>query len=239
MTRKVSIVGAAATALLLLTMAGSALAGAPGATPAESIPVALADGRVSVQGTLEYVDLEGGFYTVNGWGLIGDQKLFSSLAGQTVIVTGKEFTGVSTRMVKQVEVSMLGYDVAVSRSLPQGVTVAGKPVLFDQQPLVENGVLMVPLRAVVEAAGGSVTWDQASQTVNVTLPDRKAAFMIGESKAELNENGHMYLVRNLLPMQAAPVIRAGRTYVSADALTKILGLIERADFDANLDLTTL
>jgi hypothetical protein len=116
--------------------------------------VSLADGAVSVQGTMEYVDLEGGFYTVNGWGLIGDQKLFSSLSGKTVIVKGKEFTGISTRMVKQVEVSMLGYDVAGARSLPQAVTVAGKPVVFDQQPVVENGVLMVPLRAVVEAAGG-------------------------------------------------------------------------------------
>lgn len=200
-------------------------------------PVEKADEKMVLEGKVEFKDLEGGFYAVDGIGLIGDDALFKSLLGQQVIVRGKEFTGISIRMVRQVEVESIARPLAAERALPEGVAVAGKKVGFDQAPVVTDGVLMMPVRAVAEAAGGTVAWNAKEQMVTVTLSDRVAHFWIGKGEAELNENGVMYFRQNLIAMKMAPVIQNGRTLISADALTMILGMVEQADADRSLDLT--
>lgn len=206
------------------------------AMAAETVPAA---GALHLDGVVEFSDLEGGFYQVGGWGLIGDEALFKRLVGQRVVIRGQEFTGMSVRMVRQVEVGTILQVMGPERPLPAGVTVGGKPAVFDQGPVVIGGVLMVPLRAVVETAGGTVQWRPLEQAVLVTLPDRTAQFVIGQTDAEMNQNGYRYLRRNLIGMNRAPVIRGDRTLISADALTAILGLGERPDGDAFLDLIPL
>lgn len=44
------------------------------------------------------------------------------------------------------------------------VLMNGDPLRFDQPPIIDNGRVMVPIRAIFEALGYSVTWDQATQT---------------------------------------------------------------------------
>lgn len=199
-------------------------------------PVADANGRLTLEGEVKFNDLEGGFYSVDGIGLMGDEKLFKALVGMRVLVRGTEFGGISIRMVRQVEVESISQTVATTRSLPEAVTFNGKPVTFDQKPVVIDGVLMLPLRAVAEAAGGKVEWDAKERAVIIAMPDRMAWFKIGEHEAEMNEKNVRYIQRNMIAMQKAPVIRGDRTLVSADAVTRILGLSERVDGDANLDL---
>ncbi|MDF2627241.1 MAG: hypothetical protein K0R39_1072 [Symbiobacteriaceae bacterium] len=237
MFTKRSVVTAATALSLLLTVAGTALAAEGEKEQLRATPAVQADGRISLEGTLEYSELEGGFYTVGGWGLMGgDDQTYKAMVGQKVLVTGKEFTGISFRMVPQIEVDVLGMDVSAAYSEPVSFTVLGKMLKLDQGAVVENGVLMLPLRGIVEAAGGSVEWDAKTQTVLVTMADRTAAFTIGEAKAEMNENGHYYLVRNMLPMAKAPLLRNGRTLISAEAVTTILGLTQRADLDGSIDI---
>lgn len=48
---------------------------------------------------------------------------------------------------------------------------------------------MVPLRHIVEAAGGSVTWHGESQTIVARLGRRTVHFQVGSDEAELNELG--------------------------------------------------
>lgn len=189
-----------------------------------------------LEGIVEFKDLEGGFYAVDGIGLIGDEQLFKSLVGQQVIVKGREFTGNSFRMVKQIEVATITQPLVAARTLPDGVNVAGKKVAFDQMPVLIDGVLMVPVRAVAEAAGATVGWDTRERMVTVTLSDRVAHFWIGKGEAEMNEFGVMYFRQNLIAMKKAPVIQNGRTLISADALTMILGMVEAADANKSLDL---
>jgi hypothetical protein len=238
MSMKRSLVAAATAMSLLLTVAGTALAeDVQKEPPVRATPAARADGSISLEGTLEYSELEGGFYTVGGWGLMGgEEQVYKAMVGQKVLVTGKEFTGISFRMVPQIEVDMVGMDVTAAYTEPVSFTVQGKMLKLDQGPVVQDGVLMLPLRAIVEASGGSVEWDEKTQTVLVTMSDRTAAFTIGEAKAEMNENGVYYLVRNMLPMTKAPMLRGGRTLISADAVTQILGLTQRADLDGTIDI---
>ncbi|MFZ5815974.1 MAG: copper amine oxidase N-terminal domain-containing protein [Bacillota bacterium] len=197
------------------------------------------DGEVTLEGKIEYTDLEGGFYTVNGWGLIGDEALFQGLAGKQVIVRGKEFTGVSIRQVKQVEVASLILPVPANHAQPTGITVNGNKLPAGQDAVVMDGVLMVPLRFVVEKAGGHVQWDPTERMVTATMPDRMAWFWVDQSEAEMNENNVRYITRNMISMTKAPVIIHGRTMISADALTRILGLYEIADTNTTLDLAPL
>jgi len=188
-------------------------------------------------GTLEYSDLEGGFYTVNGYGLIGtDVELLKGLLGTTVTVHGALFDGVSIYNTTMIEVDSVKPAVARTWELPNKVVVDGKDVQFDQQPVLVGGTLMVPLRFVVEAAGGTVTWMPVERAVNVRLNDRTATFVIGEDQAEMNQDGHYYLVRNMLKMEHAPVIEGDRTLISADALHTVLGLFQSVSDDSSSDL---
>ena len=37
-------------------------------------------------------------------------------------------------------------------------------------PIVQNGRTLLPIRAIIEALGGTVDWDQDTQTVTITMP---------------------------------------------------------------------
>lgn len=120
--------------------------------------------------------------------------------------------------------------------LPARITVLAKELQLDQAPVITDASLYVPLRAIVEAAGGTVKWDGVTQTVSVDLPDRTATFVIGQDEAEMNQRGVFYIQRNMIKMAAAVQLIGGRTMVPVDALWNIIGLEERADEDLSLDL---
>lgn len=127
-------------------------------------------------------------------------------------------------------------EVTAKHALPTQITVFGQTLKLDQQPVLQGESLLVPLRFIAEAAEGKVAWDGATQTITVTMPDRTATFVVGQDKAELNERGVYYFQRNMIQLAQPVTVIEGRTMISADALTKIFGLVERIDQDANLDL---
>jgi hypothetical protein len=63
-----------------------------------------------------------------------------------------------------------------------------------------------------------------------------AAFMVGQDEAEMNLRGVMYIRRNMIKMDQPVSIIGGRTMISADALSTILGMEERVDSDTSMDL---
>lgn len=129
-----------------------------------------------------------------------------------------------------------GTELKANLPLPAAVTVNGKPVTFDQGPVVVDGHLMLPLRAIIEGAGGKVTWDGATQTVMVRLGDRTAYVVIGNADAEMNQDNVRYIQRNMLHMAKAPVLTGGRTLVSADSLTTLFNFMQEAGDSGTLRL---
>ncbi len=100
------------------------------------------------------------------------------------------------------------------------IAFASKEIAFDQGPVVTpEGILLVPLRAVVEAAGGRVEWQAETRTVTATVAGRTALFTIGSPLAQFPPEAGQAAVE----MAGAPVIREGRTLVSLDALAGVLG----------------
>ncbi|HWI64294.1 MAG TPA: copper amine oxidase N-terminal domain-containing protein [Symbiobacteriaceae bacterium] len=126
--------------------------------------------------------------------------------------------------------------VDLPATVPASVLVNHKAVTFDQKPLLEAGTLMVPLRAVVEGAGGTVAWDGETMTVTARVGDRTAWFVIGAAEAEMVQDNVRYIKRNMIPMAKAPVLAGGRTLVAADALTNVLGLLAQPSAEGALNL---
>lgn len=70
-------------------------------------------------------------------------------------------------------------------------------------PTVVNGRTLVPLRAVAEAFGGNVSWDEARRSVTVGMDGGSMEFVIDSSVAYLNGTAAQ--------MDVAPIVLNGRT----------------------------
>lgn len=122
--------------------------------------------------------------------------------------------------------------------VPSAVTVNGRPVTFDQTPVVVDDVLMVPVRAIAEAAGAEVNWAGEIQMAHVLMPDRTILIRLGHLEAEMHEDGVTYVDRNRIAMTKMPVLVNGRMLVSADALSTIFGFQVQTGKDGTLELTS-
>lgn len=120
--------------------------------------------------------------------------------------------------------------------LPSGVTVNGKLLTFDQAPVMIDGMLFLPLRAIAEAAAGTVTWDDGLKLIHVRMPDRTIMLRLGQQAAEMNQDGVYYLTRNMIQMPKAPTVVGGRTMLSADVLATIFGFQVQAGENGSLSL---
>jgi len=47
------------------------------------------------------------------------------------------------------------------------VFLNGERIRFDQPPIIEDGRILVPIRAIAEAMGGTVEWDDATETATI------------------------------------------------------------------------
>src|SRR5450756_1965724 len=54
------------------------------------------------------------------------------------------------------------------------------------KPVIVEGRTLVPIRAIIEAFGGSVAWESSTRKVTVTLGQSSLGLWIGKSQASLN-----------------------------------------------------
>lgn len=66
------------------------------------------------------------------------------------------------------------------------VLINGVKQNFPQPALMKDGSTLVPMRAVFEALGATIKWDQATQTVTATKGDTTIMLMIGKPTAFVN-----------------------------------------------------
>lgn len=89
------------------------------------------------------------------------------------------------------------------------VTLNGKNVNFDQPPIIENGRTLVPVRAIFEALGASVEWQQETQTViakrdekSVSLTISSNVMKVGNKEVLLDVPAQIISNRTLVPARA-------------------------------------
>jgi len=66
------------------------------------------------------------------------------------------------------------------------VTINGKAQSFDAAPVNVNGTVLVPMRAIFEALGASLQWNDATQTVTATKGETVITLKIGANSATVN-----------------------------------------------------
>lgn len=94
--------------------------------------------------------------------------------------------------------------------------VNGAPVYSDVSPEVVGREVLLPLRAVAEALGAVVSYDEIGQTVYVNKYDLSVEIPIGKHTGM--KNGHTIL------LAAPPKIINSRTLITREALRNALGV---------------
>jgi len=64
--------------------------------------------------------------------------------------------------------------------------VNGVNNMLDSPPVIKNSRTLIPIRAVVEALGGTIGWDGTTKKVTVTLKDTSIELWIGKPQATVN-----------------------------------------------------
>ncbi len=72
-------------------------------------------------------------------------------------------------------------------------------------PIILAGRTMVPIRAVVEAMGGTVGWDQTTSKITLEARGNKVEMWLGKTDIKVNSAAK--------EMDIAPAVKDGRTYV--------------------------
>jgi hypothetical protein len=163
--------------------------------------------QATVVGQLVQVDgLESPHFEVNGFVVAGDTATLNSFASLTVSVRGTLSPDLSIYMKPVLRVIELQ---SVSEPLPDLVVVANQTPDFPTALTVRDGRLMLPLRAVIETAGGSVQWDPVQRAVRVTIGDAASVVRIGST-----DYGSVEL-------SVAPFIQDGYTMVPLDLLAHL------------------
>lgn len=67
------------------------------------------------------------------------------------------------------------------------VIVNGKTLAADPAPFIQSDRLLIPFRAIFEALGANVTWDESSQTVTGVKGDTSVILVIGQSTATIGQ----------------------------------------------------
>lgn len=96
---------------------------------------------------------------------------------------------------------------------------------YATAPVVKSGTTFVPIRAIVELWGGTISWNNDTQTITITLNGNTVALTIGSTTATVNGA--------TVTLSSAPYVSAtGRTMVP------IRFLAESLDLTVNWDQTS-
>lgn len=105
----------------------------------------------------------------------------------------------------------------------------GNSVALGDAPVVKGGVTYVPWRDVVEALGGSVSWDNAAKEATGTIAQWTCRFSLGDTSADVNGT--------TVQIAGAPYVEGGTLYVPADLFRAAYGYkVSAAGSDVNIGL---
>ena len=110
------------------------------------------------------------------------------------------------------------------------VMLNGEHIAFDQAPVVENGRVLVPIRAVCEALGADVYWRGSDQTVWIIKNELKLILKIGEKyvqRALVDSHIEFFSSRNkyttVIELDVASKTINGKAFLPIRAVCEELG----------------
>ncbi len=109
------------------------------------------------------------------------------------------------------------------------VVIDGKQIAFDVPPQIINDRTMVPLRAIFEALGATVDWDNDTQTVSSTKDNTTISLTIN--------NATMYVNGTVVTLDSPACLINGRTLVPVRAISEAFGT--KVDWIGNENIVSI
>ena len=183
---------------------------------------------VSTKGTLDKLASQGQFKVSFTASEIGTYKLQTVVRYEQAGVTNnnadpvvKYYSG-----IEDITVGNTGIEDVVVMSVGSNEIVKnGKVAVIDAAPIVENNRTFVPFRALAEAFGATVAFDEATQAVTAELNGTTVVMTIGS--AEYTVNGVAKTA------DVAPFINGSRTMVPVRFVAQAFGITVTPTYDDN------
>jgi hypothetical protein len=149
------------------------------------------------------------------------------LPGGAFSVTVHLVMGANTILVQAVDVSgnITKRQVSITRVLPTTTVVVtidssqmlvnDEAVFLDALPIIIHGRTMLPIRALIEALGGTVEWDPSLRTIRLTLGPGVVTLTVGKNTADVDGR--------TVALDVPPTITNGRTLVPLRFVAENLG----------------
>jgi hypothetical protein len=172
--------------------------------------------------------------TVNGKPVtVGANGSFTMLVDlargdNTIVVIATDVAGNSVQ--KQFKVTWRQTSTVLMLKLgSRTMTVSGREsILLDTEPTLFRSRTYLPIRAVVEALGGTVTWNATSRSVELHLAKQTVVLTIGQAVATVNGTRTQVDAQDAL---IVPMIIQGRTLLPVRFVAESLGC--RVDWNQN------
>ncbi|WNR46921.1 stalk domain-containing protein [Paenibacillus roseipurpureus] len=112
------------------------------------------------------------------------------------------------------------------------VYLDGHELNFQSPPVIENGYSLVPMRALFEAEGATVTWEESTRTVTAMKDDTVFTYRIGENVAHKNQE--------VLELPLPGKIIDGSTMVPLRLISETLGnLVKWHEYSRSITISSV
>ena len=176
-----------------------------------------------------------------------NKQLVNVKVDTSTLEEGKDYTGFINIMSNGGNIS-LSIHLIINKPLPPPVErkiiilqignnifkVNDEIKTLDSPPIIKNGRTLVPIRAIVEAMGGSVSWDGTEKKVTITLKDTVIELWINKPQAKVN--GELKWIDDT-NHKVVPEIINGRTMLPLRFVAENLGA--HVDWDGTTKTITI
>lgn len=143
-----------------------------------------------------------------------------------------------TVFIKGVQLTLLSFTLFQATSVhaeeisSPSVFLDGHRLSFETPPILENGFSLVPMRALFEAEGAQITWDESTRMVTAKKGSDVFTYRIGDAVAYKNQQ------RLELPMPGK--IIDGSTMVPLRFISETLGnIVAWHDYSRSITISTV
>lgn len=118
-----------------------------------------------------------------------------------------------------------------SRTPASHIIMDGKELSFEVAPMIEEGVMMVPMRTIFEAFQAKVTWNEIRRMVTAVKGDKTIKLTTSTQTAYINEKP--------IQLSARPFVTSGNTMVPIRFISEALGaLVQWEDKTKTVTITS-
>jgi hypothetical protein len=137
-----------------------------------------------------------------------------SMGSNTIALQAVDVAGNSTK--KQVAITRVLPTTTVEVTIDSSqMLVNGEAVFLEASPIIIHGRTMLPIRALIEALGGTVEWDPSLHAITLTLGSSVVTMTVGKNTADVGGR--------TVKLDVPPTITNGRTLVPLRFVAENLG----------------